>query len=1645
MTKKVKRQISTLLLATQLFFSLFAPFTPFLTSPVLANDGEQSQASISTNLEFFSQENGDDYQLHITVQDSSADTVPYNFFYLYEGVLQAVTGELFTNSENVIYIGTQSGDDFIDHDWQQMVFKAEVNGSPRSYRLMKTDDGIDASGWTGEESLDLSFEEQQWLTWAVDQDSRSATTNGKVVLYQEYKFPINEKVSVTFTKLPENSSPLTIREVILSEELAEKYGTDVAYDITTEMENGEFEFDLSLPKPEGLEGDKVEVVYADNEEDLNAGTVQNVEGEVSLEGEEEERVVKVGGLNHMTVYFAVNSMLIAKPLPIQPEIKPVCDITVTQGQSVQEAINKSKESEEKLTICVKQGVYKENLEIRHPVTLQALVGDPQTEEVVIIGNENSAILISNTKQVEINGFTLTESSKEIGALVLEETDDVLIIGNRFINNKIGISVIGGGNNNVKKNIFENNQKQVVIKADQSDRILKTILSQNKFDGAVVVRKKDNLVAPIIFGKIQAAVDSANKESTLDIYNGIYQENVTIDKPLFFNGVEEIRPVIKGGFLINTDGEVIVNRLSFEVADTDKDSIYLEKVGQLDVRDSIFNGSELFVNGGRRGIQSGDLNANVNVEKSVFINGYYTAIQGKYKSLVVNQSTISNCKSGINFQGGSDLSVNNTDISVVAQSDTNDTYAVRFASSSSNSGENMTLNGGIYSVDTNNYSADSNTYHSAIVVRSGAQGVLKANNLILNGDVVNLSALKFDATKNNWGTVDFSEIEQIVYHKVDDPALGLVDFSSPIGLQSDFSSVDTTNIGETITGNFVSGNITIVSPQTSSGTGTMAISKYAGEPDTGALSLGVKGYYYNIEYTGDLNFPITLKLGYRDSDFDENKFVSLYYFDGTEWKDYQKDEPASTVSIDKDNNIITANLQHLTPVVPGVDTVSPLVTIDQQDLITRNTTPTLTGTIDDSGATVVLSLDGTEYSAINNGDGTWKIDLNDSLPDKTYAVTVTATDLADNSSSVVTTLTIDNRMPRCSEQAFSYYENGELLENSFNSCSGQYDPKEVVYVQSLDELSFSAELVDANYSGEDSAAGLDKVRFYVFKMNDNPEGPWDYQQSMCSGTYDEWNGELGGSLKEKDFSACPDLEEGLYRIGHMVHQRETGGVNNPYGDYHGIYFRVDNTAPSSELSVIANHHEAKNRTLDNSWRGFQWFEEFVEVSLHLSGPYEKDDFINYKIVSASENCGDSGYQEYTTNLAEAINNKEDGIYKLCYYAEDLVGNTEDPINEQILKLDKSKGTAEIDSINGQEINGTLYTQSPVNITAKLTDNESGIARTRMYIYKEGVFGTVESVLDDTVFDPGATYTHTSEFNLDDGQYRVRVRGYDKAQNHTNIPTEYFTVDNTAPLVSDISITKNGKTAEFIKTGDEIAISATVVDDLSGVKAVSADFSFNSTYNDRPSPQNRSMKQVGDTDNYEVTYTVPEGWNQNSIFVTVAARDNLDNYTANRDLAKEIVVDNEAPLVAITSPSENDWLRDSVDILGTVTDNIELSHYNISVYPGDADYMDFSKRLLQNTEYLKEGFSTENLLLTWDTADGNFEDGEYLIRLAARDAAGNRDLNNSESGNTSSQHVITVLVDNTAPFSTISTYELNNGESTYINKWQETIEGTATDNL
>ncbi len=113
---------------------------------------------------------------------------------------------------------------------------------------------------------------------------------------------------------------------------------------------------------------------------------------------------------------------------------------------------------------------------------------------------------------------------------------------------------------------------------------------------------------------------------------------------------------------------------------------------------------------------------------------------------------------------------------------------------------------------------------------------------------------------------------------------------------------------------------------------------------------------------------------------------------------------SVVATDIAGNVSSPQLASLT-----IDTTAPqTLTVDlagasdsgasDSDGITNNQTPTFTGS-SEAGAYIVLTIDGNSYTTTADEQGNWTVQVDNSLGDAKHEYTVTATDAADNTTTL----------------------------------------------------------------------------------------------------------------------------------------------------------------------------------------------------------------------------------------------------------------------------------------------------------------------------------------------------------------------------------------------------------------------------------------------------------------------------------------------------------------------------------------------------------------------------------------------------------------------------------------------------------------------
>lgn len=299
LTHRVKKSLSTLLLSIQLFFSFFAPFLVFAPSA-------RATELVAPQIEQVDSE--------LRVSDYSGAVAAY---YLADGQIMAQEAES-TGSLN-LFLGSQSGEDKITYDAGRLVVKT----SEQTFYL--TAGQVESSYASSDLALASADEDYLFNVWQVD--GAVASTVWPVREGVAYSFPLNSQVQVRFNDLPSNPSALTIEEVSISSDLQADLGaiSAVAYDVRTEMTDGEFSYDLILPKSEVQA--EVAVKYAESLAELDQAIAVTETVDV------EDKTVKVNDLNHMTLFIVVKIADLGITLPFDGPDDNIGDVWVYRASA----------------------------------------------------------------------------------------------------------------------------------------------------------------------------------------------------------------------------------------------------------------------------------------------------------------------------------------------------------------------------------------------------------------------------------------------------------------------------------------------------------------------------------------------------------------------------------------------------------------------------------------------------------------------------------------------------------------------------------------------------------------------------------------------------------------------------------------------------------------------------------------------------------------------------------------------------------------------------------------------------------------------------------------------------------------------------------------------------------------------------------------------------------------------------------------------------------------------------------------------------------------------------------------------------------------------------------------------------------------
>ncbi|MCD4811743.1 hypothetical protein K8R14_04030 [bacterium] len=509
----------------------------------------------------------------------------------------------------------------------------------------------------------------------------------------------------------------------------------------------------------------------------------------------------------------------------------------------------------------------------------------------------------------------------------------------------------------------------------------------------------------------------------------------------------------------------------------------------------------------------------------------------------------------------------------------------------------------------------------------------------------------------------------------------------------------------------------------------------------------------------------------------------------------------------------------------------------------------------------------------------------------------------------------------------------------------------------------------------------------------------------------WNSGYNNNSQDTSYSYTFDpAVDGVYRL-----RAQGRDLAKNWSRATDITITIDTTPPIVELTSPIDNYFTNDTIVRQTW------------------DTDATDVEHYDYRSCWNNPTAEGFCDLIYETTRTVKYRDVHNDNITFYWQvrgvDLAGNVGVWADARKITMDSIDPAGSIDSIRMvNSNNGTVYhiTEWIINedlptIEGLADDERSGVA---------SVLVTIDGIPSTTTI-LGNAWESVFSIDIPDGQHTITAVITDNAENTTTITQDLF-VDTVAPRATYIQY-KDGAEIDvvtdpitFVNNIGQLTFTGSYTDDLPSSELLKDSFVIFQAQDDgsfgfsndgklaycswRSEPNlvhlngvtyNETSERIEFT-NCIASLQDGEYYMAHHVYDNAIRKDIPSIHQFRDVLGLHFVVDTIAPVVGITDPADNDFVKGVVDISGFVTDT-NLSHYNISIYPGGVDVHDFSLRLEQETVYGPE--FGETVIYTWDTT--GYPDGEYQIRLAARDLAGNRELDGD------SEHVITITVDNTVP--------------------------------
>lgn len=345
------------------------------------------------------------------------------------------------------------------------------------------------------------------------------------------------------------------------------------------------------------------------------------------------------------------------------------------------------------------------------------------------------------------------------------------------------------------------------------------------------------------------------------------------------------------------------------------------------------------------------------------------------------------------------------------------------------------------------------------------------------------------------------------------------------------------------------------------------------------------------------------------------------------------------------------------------------------------------------------------------------------------------------------------------------------------------------------------------------AGL-KLRFYATDKNHAPDQYMirvEHRKGFQRDVYTYYGEDLNWkSSGDRIWTDKSFVEDGQYSI--TFYGKDKAGNGIIHTDYKKVSFVIDQTAPTiRQISdLISNEYYNTNKKFKYLVEESDY--ENAVVKLNVQRTLDGTVFTDVDKELSME----SARQEF-----EYLCNKE-GIYRISVRVKDTAGN-EDTYQIRFV-IDKTKPEL---SISGVQNGGK--TKEPVWLTFGVKDRNHDFSSYKIMVTRTNRDGEeISRVIDDASawknngYEINQQNVYLTERGLgykEEGNYEVLFEGIDKATNEAVRKRLTFTIDKTAPTISDVTYTNTNGVIEQkygnIYSNRTILLEFNVWDSVAGV--------------------------------------------------------------------------------------------------------------------------------------------------------------------------------------------------------------------------------------